>query len=66
MQNVKAISKSGNTAKTIALSAMFAALVMVTTAFIKVPTPLGYVHAGDSIVYLSASVPRLSAEEWRI
>ena len=56
MQGVKAISKSGNTAKTIALSAMFAALVTVTTAFIKLPTPLGYVHAGDSMVYLSASV----------
>ena len=56
MQSAKAISKPSNTAKTVALSAMFAALVTVTTAFIKVPTPLGYVHAGDSMVYLAASV----------
>ena len=56
MQSAKAISKPSNTAKIVALSAMFAALVTVTTAFIKVPTPLGYVHAGDSMVYLAASV----------
>ena len=56
MQSTRAISKPSAKAKTIALSAMFAALVTVTTAFIKIPTPLGYVHAGDSIVYLAASV----------
>lgn len=56
MQNVHAIKKPSQAAKTIALSAMFAALVTVTTAFIKIPTPLGYVHAGDSMVYLAAAV----------
>lgn len=56
MQTVKAIKKPSATVKTVALSAMFAALVTVTTAFIKIPTPLGYVHAGDSMVYLAASV----------
>ena len=33
---------------------MLAALVVVTTAYIKVPAPLGYTHIGDSMVYLSA------------
>lgn len=56
MQTAKAIKKPSATAKTVAVSAMFAALVTVTTAFIKIPTPLGYVHAGDSMVYLAASV----------
>lgn len=40
--------------KTITFTAMFAALVTVATAFIKVPTALGYCHAGDSMVYLAA------------
>ena len=40
----------------IALTAMFAALVTVFTAFIKIPSPFGYAHAGDSMIYLAASV----------
>ena len=35
---------------------MFAALITVATAFIKIPAPLGYAHAGDSMVFLAASV----------
>ena len=38
------------------LTAMFAALIIVTTAYIKIPAPLGYVHIGDSMVYLAASI----------
>ncbi len=37
-------------------SAMFAAMITVTTAFVKIPAPLGYAHAGDSVIYLAASV----------
>ena len=33
---------------------MLAALIVVTTAYIKVPAPLGYTHVGDSMVYLAA------------
>ena len=33
---------------------MLAALIVVTTAYIKVPAPLGYTHIGDSMVYLAA------------
>lgn len=39
-----------------ALTAMFAALIIVTTAYLKIPAPLGYVHVGDSMVYLAATV----------
>lgn len=38
------------------LTAMFAALIIVTTAYIKIPAPLGYIHIGDSMVYLAASI----------
>lgn len=55
MQTLKA-EKTKFTGKTLAVTAMFAALVTVTTAFIKIPAPLGYAHAGDSMVYLAACV----------
>lgn len=35
---------------------MCAALVTVTTAFIKIPSMFGYSHAGDSMIYLAASI----------
>ena len=38
------------------VTAMFAALIIITTAFIKIPSPLGYTHAGDAMLYLSASI----------
>lgn len=40
----------------ISVTAMFAALVTLATAFIKIPTALGYQHPGDSMVYLAASI----------
>lgn len=42
--------------KVITLTAMFAALITVATAFIKVPTMFGYKHAGDSMLYIAACV----------
>ncbi|MBQ1507116.1 MAG: ECF transporter S component [Ruminococcus sp.] len=42
--------------KLLAATAMFAALVTVTTSFIKMPTMLGYAHAGDGILYIGAAV----------
>ena len=39
----------------IVLSSMFAALITVMTAFIKIPTPTGgYVHLGDAMIYLTS------------
>ena len=55
--NVKTNDKSvGENVHSLAITAMFAALITITTAFIKIPAPLGYVHAGDSMIYLAASV----------
>lgn len=41
--------------KKITLTAMFAALIAVMTAFIKMPTGIneGYLHFGDSMIYLA-------------
>ena len=50
-------SKSKINVKLIAITAMCAALVTVTTAFIKIPSMFGYSHAGDSMV----SLPHQSA-----
>ena len=54
----KTVSKTDSkyNVKLIAITAMCAALITVTTAFIKIPSPLGYSHAGDSRIYLAASI----------
>lgn len=36
-------------------SAMFAALILMGTMFIQVPSVNGYVHIGDSFIYLAAA-----------
>ena len=49
------MNKSTNSLKRIAVTAMFAAMTMVLTYFIKVPTPGGgYIHLGDTMIYLMA------------
>ena len=48
--------KSKVDVKTLALTAMFASIVTVTTAFIKIGDGSGYTHPGDSMVYLSACI----------
>lgn len=42
--------------KKMAVSAMFAAMIFVLTMFVKVPVASGYVHFGDALVYICASV----------
>nr|WP_319487648.1 TIGR04002 family protein [uncultured Caproiciproducens sp.] len=45
--------------KTYVLTALFAAMIFVVTAYIlHIPTPAtgGYIHLGDSILYLAASI----------
>lgn len=44
-----------NNVKRITFTAVFAALIAVMTAFIKVPTGIneGYLHFGDSMIYLA-------------
>ena len=52
----KPVKASVRSVKLIAATAMFAALITVTTSFIKMPTMLGYAHAGDGVLYIAASV----------
>lgn len=40
--------------KQLCLSATFAAIVFVLTAYIQIPSHAGYVHVGDSFIYLAA------------
>ncbi len=42
--------------RTAVLAAIMAALVFVLTYTVKIPTPTGYVHAGDTAVYLAAAL----------
>lgn len=42
--------------KKIAFTGVFAAMVFVTTFFIKVPVASGYVHFGDALIYIGAGI----------
>lgn len=42
--------------KKMVLTGLFSALIFVFTAYIHVPTGAGYTHAGDGLIYLSASI----------
>lgn len=51
--------KSQNTTKTSILTALFAALIFLVTAYVlHIPTPAtgGYIHLGDAFLYLAASI----------
>jgi uncharacterized repeat protein (TIGR04002 family) len=52
---MKLDSIKNNALKKNVLTAIFAAIIAVTTAFIKIPTGIngGYVHVGDSMMYLA-------------
>ena len=53
------MAQHGNSVKrteTIVIIALFSALIAVTTAFVKLPTPLGYIHIGDAFIFAAASV----------
>lgn len=38
------------------ITAMFTAMIFVLTRFVSVPVATGYVHFGDALIYLTASV----------
>ncbi len=40
--------------KKIVLTALFTALIMVATLFIRIPLPFGYVNLGDGFIFLAA------------
>ena len=47
---------SSEKVKKLVLTGLFSALIFVFTAYIHVPTGSGYTHAGDGLIYLSASI----------
>lgn len=48
--------RAQDTIRNLALSALFAALIFLATAFIKISILNGYIHAGDSMIFLAASI----------
>lgn len=56
MQYVKTKSNQNISTRVIVLTALFAALTTVLTMTVKIPTITGYVHAGDSMIYLGACI----------
>ncbi|MGN0624079.1 MAG: TIGR04002 family protein [Oscillospiraceae bacterium] len=48
--------KTDNKIKLLAVSGLFAALIYVVTAYIHIPTGVGYTHPGDGLIYLAASI----------
>lgn len=42
--------------KKLTVSGMFAALIFVTTMFVKIPVVSGYIHFGDALLYIAALI----------
>lgn len=49
-------SHANSKVRLLVLTALFAAIIYVLTAFLHVPTIKGYVHVGDGIIFLAASI----------
>ena len=49
-------AKSQEYLKNMLLTALFAAMIYVVTAFVKIPTHQGYIHVGDGIIYIAAAL----------
>ena len=49
-------AKFGANTQLITLSAVFEALTYAMTAFIHIPTAKGYIHIGDAVVFMAASL----------
>ena len=50
------MKRNDNKLRLLTLTAVFAALTYVLTAFLQVPTVKGYVHIGDAVIFLAAAV----------
>lgn len=48
--------KKLNHLKYLTLSAVFAAMIYVVTAFVHIPTHQGYIHVGDGLIFIAAAV----------
>ena len=53
---MKRTKLTGEQLKMITKTALFAALIFAVTCFVKLPVLVGYIHLGDALVFLAASV----------
>lgn len=54
--SAKNISTHSQKIRRLVLTGLFSALIFVFTAYLHIPTGAGYTHAGDGLIYLSASL----------
>lgn len=45
-----------NNIKNLCIAGIFTALIFVTTAYLHIPSHVGYTHVGDGLIYLAASL----------
>ncbi len=48
--------RSRENLKHLVMAALFSAMVYVMTALVRIPTSQGYIHIGDAVIYLAASL----------
>ncbi len=53
---VKSSRKSDSKTKYLTLTAVYAAIIFVFTAYLHIPNWTGYVHVGDGVLFLAASM----------
>lgn len=56
MTNTLTRTQNSQKIKLLTLSGVFAALIYILTAYVHVPTGVGYTHAGDGLIFLAASL----------
>ena len=49
-------NKQQQTLKYSVLASVFATIITVLTFYIKIPSHNGYIHLGDSVIYLAAAL----------
>ena len=54
--NFLTMKQNATITKKLVLTALFCALIMVATLFIRIPLPFGYVNLGDGFIFLAALV----------
>ncbi len=50
------VKRKNKNLKYLTMSAVFAAMICVVTAFVHIPTHQGYIHVGDGIIFIASSV----------
>ena len=53
---MKTVKKNQEHLRNVIKAALFSALIFAVTYFIKLPVLVGYIHPGDALVFLAASV----------